>query len=344
MKQPDFDGQIAIKGSPGSPYTRKMLAVLRYRQIPYRYLHTHIQSQYRLPSPKVSLLPTLYWPGHDGELEAVVDSTPIIRELESMYAGRSIIPDDPVIAFLDYLIEDYADEWLTKAMFHYRWHFEEDASFAGSMLPRWGHLISSEDKISVMSDSIRDRQVNRLYVVGSNEITAPVIEASYLRVLDILDSHIRSCPYILGARPSACDFALYGQLTPLTHFDPTPTQICIERAPQVYAWVDVLEDLSGEIVDGNSWVERDQVPGTLSALLKEIGRVHAPALLANAAAVETGSESVHTMIDGQKWMQKPFPYQARCLSWIRQEYGRLDQEDREDLNQIISGTGIEALF
>ena len=31
MKEPDFEGQIAIKGSPGSPYTRKMLAVLRYR-------------------------------------------------------------------------------------------------------------------------------------------------------------------------------------------------------------------------------------------------------------------------------------------------------------------------
>ena len=49
MKEPDFDGQLAIKGSPGSPYTKKMLAVLRYRQIPYRYLHTHIQAQYNLP-------------------------------------------------------------------------------------------------------------------------------------------------------------------------------------------------------------------------------------------------------------------------------------------------------
>ena len=229
-------------------------------------------------------------------------------------------------------------------MFHYRWHFEDDASFAGSMLPRWGHLTSREDDLSIMNASIRDRQVKRLYVVGSNQVTAPVIEASYIRLLDILNAHIRSGPYILGERPSACDFGLYGQLTPLTHFDPTSAKICMERTPQVYAWVDVLEDLSGEIVDGSSWFTRDGLPETIIPLLKEIGRVYVPALLANAAAIESGSKVVTTTIDGQRWEQKPFPYQARCLFWVRQAYAHLDQEDRNDLNQIIAGTGIDRLF
>eukprot|EP01041_Mallomonas_annulata_P032930 gene32930-55487_t len=79
------DARIALSGVPASPYTRKMLAVLRYRHIPYRLIiGSHgLQS---LPQAKVSLLPTFYLPDAEGALQAVTDSTPIIRRLEGMYA------------------------------------------------------------------------------------------------------------------------------------------------------------------------------------------------------------------------------------------------------------------
>ncbi len=90
-----------------------------------------------LPQPRVQLLPQLLLPGPDGTLEARTDSTPLIRELEQRYAGRSVIPPDGALAFIDALLEDYADEWLTKAMFHYRWAFAPDIANAAAILPRW---------------------------------------------------------------------------------------------------------------------------------------------------------------------------------------------------------------
>ena len=43
-------------------------------------------------------------------------------------------------------------------------------------------------------------------------------------------------------------------------------------------------------------------------------------------------------------MQEPFPYQAKCLQWLRQEYARLDGDDRAWLNDVLDGTGCLALF
>ena len=261
---------IALKGAPGSPYTRKMLALLRYRRIPYRFLIGDQAAALGLPEPRVSLLPTFYFPDASGEVEAVVDSTPIIRRLENEYPGRSVIPENPVLAFLDYLIEDYADEWLTKAMFHYRWYYDADIERAGQILPRWRNLAASDEEIAPMSRFIAERQISRLYVVGSNDATAPVIEAAYRRFLDAFRAHLTSAGFSLGRRPGACDFALYGQLTQLAAFDPTPMAETLSRAPQVYAWVTVVEDLSGLEPGAGDWFDVVNLPPTLSGLLGEI--------------------------------------------------------------------------
>ena len=89
---------VTFLGAPGSPYTRKMLAALRYRRIPYRLIVGSHRTPTDLPKPKPQLLPTFYFTKADGSIEAVVDSTPLLRRFERDYSGRSIVPPDPAIA------------------------------------------------------------------------------------------------------------------------------------------------------------------------------------------------------------------------------------------------------
>ena len=128
---------IRLVGGTGSPYTQKMVALLRYRRVPYAITWgqpEQVCDALGVEKPKPGLLPTFLFE-EEGGLQAVTDSTPIIRRLEEMVPGRSVLPEDPALAFIDYLIEDFADEWCTKYMFHYRWHAKLDADNAGTLLP-----------------------------------------------------------------------------------------------------------------------------------------------------------------------------------------------------------------
>ena len=336
---------LKLVGAPGSPYTRKLRALLRFRRIEHLFIIRNSVADRGIPDVPVALMPVLVFPGVAGaDDEAMIDSTFQIRRLEDAFADRSVVPPDPVMAFLDFLIEDYADEWLTKAMFHYRWAYAPDIAKAGAVLPHWSRVNASDEAIAPVSKLFRERQIGRLAVVGSNETTAWVIEDSYRRLLRGLDAHLTRQPYVMGQRPGAADFALFGQLTQLVLFDPTPAAIALEESPRVYAWCEVLEDLSGLEVGDGDWTSRDAIPDTLGALLAEVGRVYPPFLLANAAALASGAARVEAEIAGRPWVQKPFPYQGKCLRWLRESRASLSGGGLADVDSVLAGTGCEALF
>ena len=338
-------------GVPGSPYTRKMLALLRYRRIAYRLIpssrHTSETDNGRFrerPQPHVALLPTFYALDDTGQEIAICDSTPLIREFEKTFSGRNVIPDNPALAFLDYLLEDYADEWLTKAMFHYRWSYEPDISKAGQILARWTNITSSDEAISGKSKYITDKQISRPSYGGSNEITCDTIEESFTRFIDLLNKHFCQMPFLLGERPSACDFAVYGQLTCLALFDPTPQGIILKRAPRVHAWTEVMEDLSGFELLPNDWITINPFPESLKNIFEEIGQVYVPYLLANEQSVRNKTKLMETVIGGRPWQQMPFQYQVKCLRWIREKFTELNEESKKDVQNCLAGSNIERLF
>lgn len=333
---------IEILGVPASPYTRKILALLRYRRIPYRVLWgSHIEPPAGYPAPKVKLLPTVYLDTEAGR-EAIVDSTPIIDLLEGLYQERSVRPHDEVLYFLDLLIEDFADEWLTKSMFHYRWSFNQDAKNAGPYIAYGQNLQFERSAAKRLSEDFSKRQISRLPLVGSNEVTAPIIEASFKRLVGILDRIIERCGFVLGSQPSAADFAMYGQLTQLGIVDPTSAQIIATLSPRLRAWLDRVEDLSGHVP--SEWIAPESIVEHLGELISEIGRVYAPFLKANAQAFAVGESEFETEIDQRRWIQPVFPYQVKCLEFLQEARLRMTTAGCRALDQILTGTGCEVLF
>ena len=249
-----------------------------------------------------------------------------------------------MLQFLNDLVEDYADEWLAKAMFHYRWAHEADYKNAGPLLIYWGRSVIDDEAVQGLSDHFTKRQIDRLYVVGSNETTAPIIEAAYVRFVGILDRLIAQKGYVLGGRPCSADFAIFGQMTQLGIIEPTSAKITRDISARVRAWLDRMDDLSGVSPKDDDWFEVETLKEALGPLLSEIGRTYTPVMLANAKAVMVGEKTFETRVDCAPWTQPTFKYQAKTLGWIREAYFDLKSKDQKRVDEILQGTGCEALF
>lgn len=343
-----FVAPLRLHGVHASPYTRKALAALRYRRIPYRFIigqpglltdSGHVDAD-ALPLAKPILLPTFYRVDADGKDQAVTDTTPILEQLDRDFTDRSVHPDEPILNFINHVLEDYADEWLTRCMFHFRWAFAADIDKAGTVLPFYSASKLPPDQAAQFKSLISERQVGRLHFVGSNDITAPVIENSYVRFLQLFETHLQSHAYLLGERPSSCDFATFGQLTCLTHFDPTAMALTLAHSPRTYAWTGRVEDLCGYEIEADDWFDVDKLPESLIALLGEVARTHMPQLIANARALNAGEKTVETTIDNLPWTQPSFPYQGKCLMWIRERFAALSDDNQSATREILDRCGL----
>ena len=335
---------IKLIGNVASPYTRKMVAYLRYKRIPYEVIWGQpedVLKKINIEPPKPILLPVFIL-DRDGQATAVTDSTPLIREFEEKFSDRSVLPKDPALNFINFVLEDFGDEWCTKFMFHYRWHFDEDADNAGTILPLGINSNLKDDELAFYKEHFVKRQIERLWVVGSNNDTAEFIDNSYKKVLTIFEKHFKEQPFLLGNFPSSCDFAVYGQFTQLVGFDPTPRRIAHEISPRTVAWVSTLEDRGGlNYSEENKSL--DSLSDSIHDLFKELSISYIPTMIENHKAINEGEKEWSVDLAGYPWKQKSFPYQAKCLDWIRDEFKKLDTENQEKVLNFLTTTNCQSL-
>ena len=322
-----------LHGIDPSPYSVKMRAILRYRRLPFVWQATGDPRDVAVKANLPPVIPVLAFP--DGRL--MNDSTLLAYALEREHPGqRSIIPDDPAHAWLSDLLEDFGDEWVTKMMFHYRWFYADDRAFAQTWIITSRDPVMAEGQRRAGMQMFNDRQVGRMVRVGCTEQNRPIIEDSYRFVLDTLDEHVRTIPFLFGTRPSLADFGLFGQLQILS-VDPTPMAEMRARAPDVYCWVLRLDDASG--VEGE-WLDASApLPHTLTALLKHCGETYLPFLAANTQALRDGAEQVALEIQGRPYAQPPFRYQGKCHDALCNKLAVLGPEVRRRLDPVLEETG-----
>ena len=79
-------------------------------------------------------------------------------------------------------------------------------------------------------------------------------------------------------------------------------------------------------------------------MFNEMGKVYIPCLIANAEAHERGEDVWEIQIDTSTWKQKTFPYQVKCLNWIKDEFSKLSDLDKNLVKDYLEGTGCNKIL
>ena len=167
-------------------------------------------SEVIMPALGYSTMPVLDLP--DGTF--ISDTTAIIRYLEEQHPEPPMLPSDPIMRALAWLIFNYGTEGLLLNAQHYRWSFSESADFAAADIGRAIAGPTNFEVIKLMGESFQAMKLERFPTeVGITAETIPAIEKSNQLLFDTLDAHFRHYPYILGGRPSIADAAIVRRQT-----------------------------------------------------------------------------------------------------------------------------------
>jgi glutathione S-transferase len=322
-----------IFGAEMSPYSVKVRSYFRYKDIPHRWILRNADSHGEYETfAKLPIIPLVV----TQEGVGIQDSTPIIDRMEELYPEPSVHPADAVTRFVSILIEEFGDEWGNKWMFHYRWTREVDQVASAGRIARMRAPKANDEEFAHLVARVRKRMVERVWFVGSNEVTSSQIETGFRAMLELLERHLEGRPYLFGARPAYGDFALWGQIYQLWT-DPTGGALIEGSAPHVLDWVHRM--LWPRALGGfESWAA---LAPTLMPILKEqVGAQFMPWTLANEAALRGGSEEFAVRLGEKVWIQKPQKYHARSLAMLRKKYA--DVADKTPLDPVLEAAGCPA--
>lgn len=317
-----------------SYFSGKLEAYLKYKQIPHTiaevdrhvfntiYQHTGVKKMPAMESD------TGLW---------LFDTTPMIAWLEKQYGGVPVLPDDPALAFITLLIEDYGDEWLWRPAMWWRWVPMGSRRTLGWTI---GSEIIDERIGRAAGWAFAKRQQQEwLWDDGVNNDNENKVRDMLFREFELLEPLLEEQPYLMGSHPSMADYGYFASM--FRHFgnDPDSAEIMRMQAPNTYEWLARLWNAKTSKLGNNPtwiWPEGDY----WNPLLDRIANDYLPYLQQNANAYLNNKKRFNYCgknIDFPK--TKTTNYRVWCYEVLQKEFQNLKQNDKDRVESLFQHVG-----
>jgi len=320
-----------LYGMAPSYFTRKIQAYFEYKSIPYlfrRFGGAH-------PAARAA-----GWPGGIPVVQTpdggyMWDTTAMMLYLEDQEPEPSILPTDPVQRFLCFAIEDVVDEWLYRPAVGSRWFFPRNREHGSWEIAR---DVTCETPIPChqAAEMVADYVTASCEAFGvSQDNVQAWIDEVLLPWVRVLNAHFEATPFLFGDRPSLADFALFGANA--AHFinDPVCRGWLDEHGPAVVQHTHRL--LHPEDLELGAWAAPGDVPDSLIAVLRDMGRLYLPWV--TRATVVGEAELAFTRGDTVTIAASAFLKDARAVLLARYEAAK-----SEELEAVLERAGVGEFF
>ena len=300
-------------GAETSAYSTKMRSYLKYKTVPFDWVPRTQDSDAELKSlSRFPTLPVLV----TASGFAVHDTTPMMEALEADSPEPSATPADPATAFLACVLEEYADVWLAKAAFHYRWTRKKDQRLAAARAIDDYYTREAPEDRKAAEDAAIENMLGQMKAMGLEGEIGGAVEKSFKRFVKLLDDHLRKHLFIFGGRPSIADFAIAGQLIQMMK-DPTPAKIIEKDGEFVAKWCEFLQDPQ----PSGPFEALDDLRETLAPLFaEELACAFLPWAAENLENSLAGNETFSVTLGKETFQLAPLRSAARSFRELRRKF------------------------
>lgn len=317
-------------GAETSPFSLKVRSALRYKGVAFEWVpRCRAQEEAFRSHAKSPAVPLLLRPSRPPSQ----DASAILRAIEADHPEPPAMPDEPAAIAFSLLLEAYADDWLSKAMFQQRWGQMPDRDAAAVRVLTELNGGKRPRAFKDASQKIASRMAERLQLIGANEDNAATLETSYRRFALRLDAHLRDRLFIFGGRPSTADFAIAAQFQQMLR-DPTPAAWLQERAPFILSWCEHMDDPKPA---GPYEPVADMEESLLALCAGEVAVTYFPWAHANAASADRGTRKFSVTLSDGTFEQPPQASAALRFKGLKRAVRGLSRS--ADIQRLLEAAG-----